>query len=90
MSEFTKGDLAMCIRDPQGDVCVRWEPVVGGVYTVAAVCPFSGDIDLEEDPHKFDPDAVWEWQAFRKIEPHVPDEFDAEIIDLLTEKERVL
>ncbi len=91
MTDWKIGDLAMCIREPRGDVTAAWEPAVGGVYTVAAFYPAFEDepagLDLEEDPDKFDPESDWEADAFRKIHPHTPDAEDIETIALLNEME---
>lgn len=72
MSDWQKGDLALCVAEPIGAVPVGWEPMIGGVYTVAGF-DWGGDptgfLELEEDPERFAPDAGWEPLCFVKITP---------------------
>lgn len=83
MDDWQVGDLALCV----GAFPTReqfWNPVCGGVYTVAeyGAGPEGGWLDLEEDIDK-QPDFAWPSSHFRKIRPHLPDAEDAETIRLL-------
>lgn len=83
MADWQTGDLALCVREPFGEVIVAWNPVPGAIYTVADYDSVWSTLDFEEDPEKFDPEAGWEPSCFVKVTPPAADEFDRETIDMM-------
>ena len=97
MSNWQKGDLALCVRggfprDTVAKILGQWRTEEGeealrsgAVYTVEEVSPYPTDegwIGL-----KFrEVSGSWISNRFRKINPPKADEFDREVIDLMAGK----
>lgn len=85
------GDKARCIKEPDGDVDVVWEPVVGSIYTVAGVdSALDGGVllDLAEDPDCLNDAGAWDAECFRKIEDDKREPCEAEFVELLNRAKR--
>ena len=84
MSDWQVGDLALCltIPHPNRESGMRR----GGVYTVSRVLRENGDTGLQFENHwdKKGSHIFWRAYGFRKINPPKADEFDREVIDLMT------
>ena len=87
MSEWQKGDLALCIHFGAWFLYGNSEPVdtpvkAGKVFTVVGVVPLGDTIYLTLAGVQRHHYAPW----FRKITPEKPDEFDREVIEAMKER----
>ena len=81
MIDWQKGDLALCIDD---DARGQFK---GKIFTVSEVetSPQYIGVGLRFDDLHDDPSGLpWNSNCFRKITPDKADEFDREVIDLMT------
>jgi hypothetical protein len=87
--DWQKGDLALCVSIELPGRIPSKILRVGAVYTVNSVRWSGGEqctpLGLAEVKSR---GKMGDWYAvlFRKIRPHTPDAFDAEIIDLISRK----
>lgn len=83
--DWQVGDLALCIRQPEGPLAYAWTVKVGGIYTVCEVIFWESELwglNFAEDPY-LDDVSCYDPECFRKINPHAPDVEDEETIRLL-------
>ena len=95
MEDWKVGDFALCIYNgeitsSQGTKCKAPDLVVGRVYTVSEVRPY-GLIVAEIPRRRVHPVSLRRWGGyaqcrFRKVTPREADEFDREVIDLMTKQ----
>ena len=90
MSDWQKGDLALCVKTPN---CVSALVRAGGLYTVSKVSGFRdvlGEIGLAFEgmslPHINGHDPYCAASRFRKVTPPKADQFDREVIEQMTGK----
>lgn len=100
MTDWAPGDLALCISDHDADGVLTPEIAKGRTYTVIDVdeCLYEGDGDedtiiglelAEVDPMGREDDC-FDARQFVKITPPDADEFDREVIDLMSREPVVL
>ncbi|MXO67771.1 hypothetical protein GRI72_02850 [Altererythrobacter marinus] len=85
MSDWQRGDLALCVDDKPSPLLGRHPAIKGRIYTVASVViADSLGLTFEEIDH---PNALGYYaHRFRKVTPPKADEFDREVIDLMNRK----
>lgn len=90
--DWRPGDLALCVSDifEEAEGPETWFPLPGHVYSVAGTVADCGDgfgpaLLLKEEPaHVPNPGLGWPAKFFLKATPPEADEFDREVISLMT------
>ena len=80
MADWQPGDLALCWQKVPYDDGL----IVGAIYTVSGVFDGGFGLHLKELPLEYG--TCWISDRFRKVTPPEADEFDREVIALLTGK----